>query len=47
MVKGERADWTSEKLSRRLEIAKSHRIVLNVGDDLGDFLPDVRRQSGF
>ncbi len=45
MVKGERADWTSEKLSRRLEIAKSHRIVLNVGDDLGDFLPHVRRQS--
>jgi 5'-nucleotidase (lipoprotein e(P4) family) len=45
MVKGERADWLSEKLSRRLEIAKSHRIVLNVGDDLGDFLPDVRRQT--
>ncbi len=45
MVKGERPDWTSEKLSRRLEIARSHRIVLNVGDDLGDFLPAVRRQS--
>jgi acid phosphatase len=45
MVKGERADWVSEKLSRRLEIAKTHRIVLNVGDDFGDFLPDVRRQT--
>jgi acid phosphatase len=45
MFKGERADWLSEKLSRRLEIAKSHRIVLNVGDDFGDFLPDVRRQT--
>ncbi|MEX2149086.1 MAG: HAD family acid phosphatase [Steroidobacteraceae bacterium] len=45
MIKGERADWVSEKLSRRLEIAKSHRIVLNVGDDFGDFLPDVRRQT--
>ena len=45
MIKGERADWVSEKLSRRLAIAKSHRIVLNVGDDFGDFLPDVRRQT--
>jgi len=45
MIKGERTDWDSEKLSRRLEIAKSHRIVLNVGDDFGDFLPDVRRQT--
>jgi acid phosphatase len=45
MIKGERADWVSEKLSRRLEIATSHRIVLNVGDDFGDFLPDVRRQT--
>jgi acid phosphatase len=45
MVKGERADWVSEKRSRRLEIAKSHRIVLNVGDDFGDFLPDVRYQT--
>jgi acid phosphatase len=45
MIKGERAGWDSEKLSRRIEIAKSHRIVLNVGDDLGDFLPDVRRQT--
>jgi acid phosphatase len=45
MIKGERADWLSEKLSRRHEIAKSHRIVLNVGDDFGDFLADVRRQT--
>lgn len=45
MVKGERADWVSEKHSRRLDIATSHRIVLNVGDDFGDFLPDVRRQT--
>lgn len=45
MIKGERADWASEKLSRRLEVAKDHRIVLNIGDDLGDFLPGVRRES--
>jgi len=45
MVKGERPDWVSEKRSRRLEVARQYRIVLNVGDDLADFLPDVRRQS--
>ncbi len=45
MVKGERPEWSSEKLPRRIEIARSYRIVLNVGDDIGDFLPEVRRQS--
>ena len=34
-----------EKLSRRQEIARGYRIVLNIGDDLADFLPEVRRQS--
>jgi 5'-nucleotidase (lipoprotein e(P4) family) len=43
MLKGEREDWGSEKLSRRLEIAKTYRIVLVVGDDFGDFAPGVRR----
>ena len=45
MLKGERPEWVSEKLPRRLAIATTHRIVLNVGDDFGDFLPDVRRQK--
>ena len=45
MVKGERPGWESEKLSRRLEIARGYRIVLNVGDDLSDFMPDVRRAT--
>ncbi len=45
MLKGERPDWPSEKLSRRLAVAAGHRIVLNVGDDFGDFLPEVRRQD--
>ena len=45
MLKGERPDWPSEKISRRMAVAYGHRIVLNVGDDFGDFLPDVRRQS--
>jgi acid phosphatase len=45
MLKGERPGWDSEKLSRRQEIARTHRIVLNLGDDLADFLPDVRHAS--
>jgi 5'-nucleotidase (lipoprotein e(P4) family) len=43
MLNGEQPDWESEKLSRRRAIADGYRIVLNVGDDLADFLPDVRR----
>jgi len=45
MLKGEREEWDSEKLARRLAVARTHRIVLNVGDDLADFLPGVRRAS--
>jgi acid phosphatase len=45
MIKGEQPDWGSEKLSRRLEVARRYRVVLNVGDDLADFLPEVRRAS--
>ena len=45
MLKGERADWDSEKLARRQAVARTHRIILNVGDDLADFLPGVRRAS--
>ncbi len=45
MMKGEVPAWVSEKQSRRLEIAATHRILLYVGDDFGDFLPDVRRQK--
>ncbi len=45
MLKGERAEWDSEKLARRQDVARTHRIVLNVGDDLADFLPGVRRAS--
>jgi acid phosphatase len=45
MFKGERPDWESEKLARRRAVASGHRIVLNVGDDLADFLPGVRRAT--
>jgi len=45
MLKGERPEWESEKLVRRESVAAGHRIVLNVGDDLADFLPGVRRAT--
>ena len=35
-------DWTREKLSRRMHIAKTHRVIMLFGDDLGDFIPCVR-----
>ena len=44
MLKGEQPGW-DEKLPRRQQVAQSYRIVLNVGDDLGDFVPEVRRLS--
>ena len=35
-------DWGSAKGSRRAFIAKRYRILLNVGDNLGDFVDDYR-----
>jgi 5'-nucleotidase (lipoprotein e(P4) family) len=31
--------WTSDKISRRKLVAKDYRILLLIGDQLGDFLP--------
>ena len=31
--------WTSDKVSRRKLVAKDYRILLLIGDQLGDFLP--------
>jgi len=45
MMRGERPEWDGEKLARRAEVARDYRIVLNVGDDLADFLPGVRRAT--
>lgn len=43
LLKSEHAEWTSEKKSRRAEIAKKYRVVMLFGDDLGDFLPNVKK----
>ncbi len=45
MLKNERPEWVSEKLPRRQRVAREYRIVINVGDDLADFIPEVRSQS--
>ncbi len=37
LCKNEQDDWGSDKTSRRMEIAKTHRILLLVGDDYNDF----------
>lgn len=38
----ERAEWTSTKGVRRAVIAQKYRIVLNIGDNFGDFVDDFR-----
>jgi 5'-nucleotidase (lipoprotein e(P4) family) len=40
----EERGWNREKSARREHIAQTHRVVMLVGDDLGDFLPCVRRK---
>jgi acid phosphatase len=42
LSRGERIDWGSDKASRRKFIAQSHRVLLLVGDDLGDFISEYR-----
>ncbi len=42
LLLGEEDGWTSEKKSRREYISKKYRIMMLFGDDLGDFLADVK-----
>jgi len=52
LSKKERAEWGSDKTSRRAFIAQRYRILLIVGDDLNDFLsgamsnPEERAELG-
>jgi len=40
---GERPEWnSSDKGTRRAYVAKTHRILVMVGDDLGDFLSGIK-----
>jgi len=46
LLKSELPEWSSEKQSRRAIIARDYRIVMLLGDDLGDFLPNVKKGPG-
>ncbi len=40
LLRNERPEWSaSDKTARRQAVARTHRILLLVGDDLGDFVP--------
>lgn len=38
LTRGEQPEWRSDKESRRSLLAKQYRILLNIGDNLNDFL---------
>jgi len=42
LMANERAEWTREKKARRDLIAQNFRVIMLIGDDLGDFIPCVR-----
>lgn len=42
LLKREKPEWGSEKENRRAAAAADHRILMLIGDDLGDFLPGVK-----
>ena len=38
----ENPGWDRAKITRRQHVAKTHRVIMLIGDDLGDFVPCVR-----
>ena len=42
MLVGEKPEWTREKRFRQELVARDYRVIMLIGDDLGDFLPCVR-----
>lgn len=44
LLSGEKPGWTQEKQVRRDALAADYRVIMLFGDDLGDFLPCVRRR---
>jgi acid phosphatase len=36
--------WDRAKIGRRQHIARTHRVIMLIGDDLGDFVPCVRKK---
>jgi len=44
MLSYEKPEWTKEKKIRRDLVAQRYRVIMLIGDDLGDFLPCSRRR---
>ena len=44
LLKNEYSDWGSEKQTRRKFVAQKYRILMIFGDDLGDFIPNVKKE---
>jgi 5'-nucleotidase (lipoprotein e(P4) family) len=44
LLSGEKPEWTQEKQVRRDALAADYRVIMLFGDDLGDFLPCVRKR---
>jgi 5'-nucleotidase (lipoprotein e(P4) family) len=42
LMSRERPDWTSAKSTRRAHVAKDYRVLLNIGDNFGDFHDSYR-----
>lgn len=42
MLVGEKPGWNREKRFRQELVAKDYRVIMLIGDDLGDFLPCIR-----
>ena len=45
LTEGEREGWGSDKASRRAHVARDHRVLLLVGDDLNDFVSGARAST--
>ena len=46
ILRGERPEWdTSEKQARRQHIAERYRIMMLIGDDLGDLASNIKKSS--
>lgn len=42
LLRGERPEWGSDKASRRVAVGSRYRVLLLIGDDLGDFTSEAR-----
>lgn len=45
LTRNEKDNWGSDKTTRRAYLAKNYRVLLLLGDDLNDFVSEVRRQG--